>query len=201
MERYGFFGGSFNPPTKAHIQLAEEVVKEFQLDKLFFMPVGNTYKKEGLVDEKYRYEMLNLLFQNNDKIEVSDLELKRNDCLKAIDVFEMIQKQYQEKEIFYIMGADNVAKTPNWKAANDLLENHKFIVLKRDEMDLDKLLKNSKILSRYKNNFYESKNQIMIPYSSTRAREAIYEENQKEIETILPEKIYQYIKERKLYQK
>lgn len=35
MSRYAFFGGSFNPPTKAHMNLAEQVIKEFHIDKFF----------------------------------------------------------------------------------------------------------------------------------------------------------------------
>ena len=29
MKRYGFFGGSFNPPTIAHERLAEEIEEKF----------------------------------------------------------------------------------------------------------------------------------------------------------------------------
>ena len=95
MKRYGFFGGSFNPPTKAHEELAKEIMKEFNLDKLFFVPVGNTYQKNGLIDEKDRYRMLNILFEEEEKIEVSDLELQTKQILKAIDVFSLIEEKYK----------------------------------------------------------------------------------------------------------
>ena len=41
MSRIGFYGGSFNPPTKAHIELAKKVIKECNLDKVIFVPVGD----------------------------------------------------------------------------------------------------------------------------------------------------------------
>lgn len=37
--RLGFFGGSFNPPTNAHIDLAKKALKECKLDKVIFVPI------------------------------------------------------------------------------------------------------------------------------------------------------------------
>lgn len=200
MKRYGFFGGSFNPPTKAHEELAKEIMKEFNLDKLFFVPVGNTYQKNGLIDEKDRYRMLNILFEEEEKIEVSDLELQTEQSLKAIDVFSLIEARYKNEEIFYIMGDDNLEKTPNWKAAEELLKNHKFIILKRNNKELKELIQNSNMLWKYKENFYESKMQKLIPYSSSQVRKAIQLGNTEEIEKMVNPKVYQYITEKNLYQ-
>lgn len=200
MKRYGFFGGSFNPPTKAHEELAKEIMKEFNLDKLFFVPVGNTYQKNGLIDEKDRYRMLNILFEEEEKIEVSDLELQTKQILKAIDVFSLIEEKYKHEEIFYIMGDDNLEKTPNWKAAEELLKNHKFIILKRNNKELKELIQNSNMLWKYKENFYESKMQKLIPYSSSQVRKAIQLGNTEEIEKMVNPKVYQYITEKNLYQ-
>ena len=56
MKKYGFFGGSFNPVTKAHVDLALEIVKMFNMDKVIFVPVGDNYNKKGLINEKHRYK-------------------------------------------------------------------------------------------------------------------------------------------------
>ena len=50
MKKYGFFGGSFNPVTKAHVDLALEIVKMFNMDKVIFVPVGDNYNKKGLIN-------------------------------------------------------------------------------------------------------------------------------------------------------
>ena len=49
MEKYGFFGGSFNPVTKAHVELAKEITNKYKLDKVIFVPVGDKYNKMGLM--------------------------------------------------------------------------------------------------------------------------------------------------------
>lgn len=47
--KIGFFGGCFNPPTIAHIELANIAIQVAGLDKLFFVPMGNCYKKDELI--------------------------------------------------------------------------------------------------------------------------------------------------------
>ena len=55
MKKLGFFGGSFNPPTYAHINVAKMSIEKFNLDAVYFVPVGNLYNKLSLIDENYRY--------------------------------------------------------------------------------------------------------------------------------------------------
>ena len=49
MKKLGFFGGCFNPPTVAHIELIEKAIKENNLDMVYFVPMGDLYKKENLI--------------------------------------------------------------------------------------------------------------------------------------------------------
>ena len=44
--KIGFFGGAFNPPTIAHINLVKEALKEYSFDAIYFVPVNNFYKKQ-----------------------------------------------------------------------------------------------------------------------------------------------------------
>ena len=44
--KLGFFGGSFNPPTIAHYNLIKQALKEYNFDKVYFVPVNDYYKKE-----------------------------------------------------------------------------------------------------------------------------------------------------------
>ena len=37
----GVLGGTFDPPHKAHIKIAERSIEQFNLDKVIFIPSGN----------------------------------------------------------------------------------------------------------------------------------------------------------------
>ena len=40
------FGGAFNPPTVAHIDLAKQILKEMkEIEKVIFVPVSTKYNK------------------------------------------------------------------------------------------------------------------------------------------------------------
>lgn len=199
--KYGFFGGAFNPPTCAHLELAKRVKNEFELDKVFFVPVGNLYQKNELVDEKFRFEMLEILCKDCEGLEVSDLEMNLNKNLKAIEVFELIEDRYKEEaqEIYFILGADNFGKIENWQEADKLIKNYKYIILEREGIDSNKIICENKLLIENKQNFNILKGNSCGLISSTKARSEIYETSKEEICKIIPEEIYGYIINKRLY--
>ena len=94
------FGGSFNPPLNSHFSLAEQIISEYEnVEKLIFVPVNQKYQKKGLLDNKYRYEMLKSVCDKNDKFEVSDIELKKKrqyEQLKA-ELQKAVKEENYEK--------------------------------------------------------------------------------------------------------
>ena len=198
MNKYGFFGGSFNPPTKAHIYLAEKVVTDINLDKLFFVPVGNYYSKPGLIDEKYRYEMLKLACKNNSKLGVLDIELNTDKELRAIDAFKMIRKLYPNDELYYIMGADNLSKITKWKNSEELIKNFKFIILDRGNYIIDDIMEKNSMLVKYKYNFTVIENHKHAKTCSTDVRNKMKNVS---LNNDISDEIWKYIKEKNLYLK
>lgn len=89
MEKIGFFGGCFNPPTNIHIELANNLVKTKKLDKVIFVPVNDSYIKNGLISAEHRLNMIKLAIKDNNKLEVDDIEIKEDKKLFAVDAFEL----------------------------------------------------------------------------------------------------------------
>ena len=100
--KLAFFGGSFNPPTIAHYNLIKQALKEYNFDKVYFVPVNDYYKKEKLISIDQRIEMLNLLCKKESNIEVLDIEKKINSKLNAIDIFKILEND-QLKKYNYII--------------------------------------------------------------------------------------------------
>lgn len=199
MKKYAFFGGSFNPPTIAHKTCAEKILQELKLDKLFFVPVGDGYKKDGLINEKYRYEMLKLICKENHKLDVCDIELSTSINYKAIDVFRLIKNKYKDDEIYFIMGADNFENILSWKDCKELISNYRFILLNRNKINLEKLICQNEILNKYRNNFYCINNIKEIEISSTFIRNKIKIDEIELIKDMLDANVLQYIEKNELY--
>lgn len=195
MEKIGFFGGSFNPPTIAHVELANKAMKQYKLDKIIFVPVGNQYKKAELIDEKHRFEMLKIACNNMKNMEVSDIELKIKKDLKAIDIFYILQEKYKFAQLYFILGADNLEKMSSWKDAEELVKNFQFIILERGELTLERILKEDKLLQKYSKNMNSISNKM--EESSTFIRDNITQ-IQKIEKHICPE-VLQYILKNRLY--
>lgn len=190
-KKYAFFGGSFNPPTYGHIGLAQNAVKKFELDKLFFVPVGNKYNKQGLIDEKHRYNMLKIACKNQNKLDVSDIELNRDKNFNASEVFKMIKTKYKDDEIYFILGADNLEKMPLWKNFSELLK-YNYIILERENKDVQEIINNNDELRKNKDRFRIIKDEALMKISSTKLRNAIKENNIKYAKEITNKEIIDY---------
>ena len=173
--KIGFFGGSFNPPTIAHLDLVKKAIQKYQLDKVYFVQVNNFYKKEEL----------EIICSQETKISVSDIEVENDRPLKAIDVFEIIEKKFQENDIYFLMGEDNYLKMSSWSNYNKLLK-YKYIVFQRKrESSINK--ENVLYINSVEN----------LNISSSIIREKI--KNNESITNLVTSDIEKYIKENKLY--
>lgn len=170
MKKIGFFGGCFNPPTKIHIEIANNLIKDKKVDKVIFIPVNDYYKKNNLAKSNHRYNMLKLITKNQKNIAVDDIEIKENRLLFAVDAFELIENKYVNTDIFFIMGSDNYIKMSTWKDYNKIKNKYNYIVIDRN------------------------KNEV----SSTQIRDMIKYDNKNVIDYI-PKEVYEYIVENKLY--
>ena len=172
MEKIGFFGGCFNPPTNIHINIANSLIKQGKLDKVVFVPVNDYYKKQDLAKSKHRLNMLKIALKDYENLKVDDIEIKANRILCAVDAFELIinSNTYKQKENFMIMGSDNYDKMPQWKDYTKINNKYKYIVIDRNENEI----------------------------SSTQIREMI-KNNDKKVMEYLPEEVYNYIIENELY--
>ncbi len=168
------FGGSFNPPTVAHINLAKQVLEEMnKIEKVIFVPVSTKYNKKGLASDEVRLNMLKSICNSQENLEVSDLELKSEKQLYTIETLRIIEKQNPGKEIYFIIGTDNLKELETWYKPDELLKNFKIIVLDRGEDNTDGIIEKSEFLKKYKSSFIKLKNIKKMNISSSYIREQL----------------------------
>lgn len=199
MEKYGFFGGSFNPVTKAHVDLALEIIEKYKLDKVIFIPVGNAYVKKGLIDEQHRFNMLKIAICKYDKLEVSNIELNQSKNLTTLEAFKMIEMNYPNIDKYYIMGMDNMHKMLLSKDVDTLLRDFKYIIIERGLIESKALIKSNEYFKKNEQNFIIMENVKYGKTSSTMVRDGLQQANSK-LEDVMDENVLDYIKINKLYQ-
>ena len=180
------YGGAFNPPTKAHYLIAKTLIDKFNPDTFYFLPVGEKYNKVGMASYEDRYNMISLVANSLPNAIVSRKENEE----KFRGTYYML-KEFSEidNDLYFVMGADNFDYLDNWIMADKLIEEFKFIILKRQGYDVDKLI-NQKY-SEHKNNFIII--DIDLPISSTIFRNFKNKD-------ILLDSVYEYIKNNHLYE-
>ncbi len=192
------FGGSFNPPLNSHFSLAEQIISEYKnVEKVIFVPVSEKYEKEGLLNNKYRYEMLKCVCDKNEKFEVSDIELRKERQPFTIETLDRIQEKYQDKTIWFTTGSDNLKELNTWEKSDELVKKFKVLVLERDDDCLEEIINNNKFLKENENSFIKVKNNVRSSLSSSFVREKIREG--KSIRYFTPDEVYSYIKTNNLF--
>ncbi|NXU60749.1 NMNA1 adenylyltransferase, partial [Horornis vulcanius] len=84
--------GSFNPITNMHLrlfELAKDYLHEtgkYKVIKGIISPVGDAYKKKGLISANHRVTMAKLATKNSDWVEVDDWESCQSEWLETLKV-------------------------------------------------------------------------------------------------------------------
>lgn len=199
MEKIVIFGGAFNPPHHLHFMFAEQIVNEIEnVEKVIFMPVNSAYqKREALIDNEHRYNMLKMVCEKNEKFEVSRLEIDSNRPLYTIETLNKIQQENPEKEIIFTMGTDNLKEFYLWNEPQKILDNFKVLILERAEDNMEKIINSNDFLTKNSNSFIKLENNIRSNLSSTFLREKI--RKGKSIRYLVPDSVYEYINKNKLW--
>ena len=187
--RIGIFGGSFNPVHNMHKNISLELIKNGYLDMVIYVPTGDNYNKKDLIEFRHRLNMLKLMVDGNDKLDVSDIG-NSNSHQYTYQVLDYFKDVYNNDDIYFICGSDNLKLFDTWKEYQYILKHYKLLVIKRNEDNLDEILSK---YDKYKDKIIITnimENQI----SSTSIRNDIDNASQ-----YLDKKVYAYIKNNRLY--
>lgn len=128
-ERIGIMGGSFNPIHVRHLEMAACAQREFELDRIIFLPTGNPpHKRVGLEDAEDRYEMTRLAIYGKPGFSASRMEIDREGIIYTVDTLSRLQKQMPDTAFDYIIGEDTLHDLPNWRKADKVFTMCRFLV-------------------------------------------------------------------------
>ena len=185
--RIGIYGGSFNPPHNMHLYIANELINKNYVDKVIFVPTGNKYNKDNLIDAKERLQMLKIMINNFPNMYVSSYEFKDSQ-VHTYQTLDYFKNKFLNDEIYFICGIDNLNYINEWAKGYYILENYKILVIGRDNMKSQINSKNVLITNISENNI-----------SSSFIREKI--KNNESVEDYIDTNVLKYIKERNLYER
>jgi len=186
----GLFFGSFNPVHVGHMIIANYVLENSPLEKIWMVvsPHNPHKKRKSLAKDHDRLHLVRLAINDNPNISASDIEFALPRPSYTIDTLTYLEEKYPKHRFSLIMGADNLKSLPRWKNYEKILENHQIYVYNRPGYDEFELKDHKQVL------FLDAP---LLNISSSYIRKCIKEE--RSIQYLTTDKVFEYLQETPIY--
>lgn len=199
MKKIGIMGGTFNPIHMGHLIIAEKAREQAALDKILFMPSGIPYMKDcrQVLPGEIRTRMTELAIRSNPFFSVSTMEVDRKGRTYTYETLETLRKQNPDAEYYFILGADSLWKIEAWKHPERIFAACLILAAVREEKSTEDMKKQARHLKETYNADIELLQTGHMEISSSVIRNLCREN--KSIRYLVPEAVYEYIIQNKLY--
>ena len=163
----GILGGSFDPAHKGHLGISKIAIKKLRLKKIYWVITKkNPFKNETFytLDERIKYAKK--ISRTQKKIQTIYIE-NIVKSPRTIDMINYFIRKKNIKNIYFIIGSDNLIRFHKWKNWKKIVKLTKLIVFSR--RGYDKKGKNS-TTAKYLKNKITFINNKPITISSTELR-------------------------------
>ena len=190
-ETIGILGGSFNPVHIGHLMVATYLQQWGYVDKVWLTlsPRNPLKDARGLIPDMRRLTMLNMATRGFAGIETCDIELSMPRPSYTINTLDTLACRYPTKHFKLIIGSDNWAIFDKWRDSQRILDEYGVLVYPR----LGSPVENRSI------DGMEYVNAPIVDISSTFVRSAIADG--KNMSYFVPQGVYKYLMDNKLYRK
>jgi nicotinate-nucleotide adenylyltransferase len=131
LKKIGILGGSFDPPHKGHLYISKFAIKKLKLSKLLWIVTKkNPIKKKPYLNIKYRVKLSKIITKKEKKIFVKflDNKIKSN---STFDLLRYLKKKYLNRELYFLIGADNLVNFNKWKNFKKIPKLAKIVIFPR----------------------------------------------------------------------
>lgn len=189
--KIGILGGSFNPIHTGHAILANYITQHTDIEQLWLMVSPQNPLKDNLAQsyDVHRLAMAELVARKCDNVITSGFEFTLPRPSYTIDTLRALKEKFPQHEFVLIIGADNWNVFNRWKNHDEILKSHKIMIYPRLGFDIDIPVELAGSVTKLSS--------PIIELSSTYIREQL--KNNMNMNFYLPQDVYKYILEHKLY--
>ena len=160
----GLLGGSFDPAHKGHLGISKIAIKKLNLKKIYWVITKkNPFKNETFYSLEERIKYAKKISRTQKKIQTVYLDniIKSS---RVIDVINYFIKKKNIKNIYFIIGSDNLIRFHKWKSWKKIVKLVKLIVFSRRGYDRKGM--KSMVVKNFKNKIIFIKNKHIAISSS-----------------------------------
>ena len=185
----GLYFGSFNPLHIGHLIIANHVLNETSINKIWFIvsPQNPLKESKTLLNEFDRLHLVRLATQDDNRIKCSDIEFNLPRPSYTSNTLAFLSEKYPEHQFSIIMGSDSYQNLDKWKNYETIINNYRVYVYKREGHEIKKTFDKEAV----------TLNAPIIQISASQIREHI--RSAKSIRYLVPEIVREEIESRKFY--
>lgn len=118
------FGGTFDPPQRAHVALPREAARRLECTKLLYVPTSaNPLKVAQPTPAVHRLAMLRLALRDVPEAEISLMELERPAPAYTVDTLLALRTRFgPATRMRLLMGSDAALSFPQWHRPQAILD-------------------------------------------------------------------------------
>lgn len=144
------FFGAFNPPTVAHIDLAEFAMQALGKDYVIFVPSKSTYisgfqGKDYAFSDGERLSMLNTIAAARPWMRVFDWEMKQEKQPRTYETLCRLRDEGESPSL--LIGTDKLTELETkWLFAREIADEFGIVCMNRGNDDCEDIIRNSTFL-------------------------------------------------------
>jgi len=209
--KIGLYGGTFDPVHSGHLSIAQQILVEYGLDELIFIPASRPpHKSQPFASFDHRVAMLEKALPLNSKFSISLVEAERTAPSYTIHTLHQLRSRLASDELFLIIGADSFCELHLWYRYKDLLSIVDLVVAARPSFSLSRFFEAiANLPGHYE---YDEKQRVWREYggrriyyfagseelaSSTEIRQKL--SSGQLVRDLLPSSVFEYIRQHGLY--
>lgn len=137
--KIGLYFGSFNPVHVAHLIIANHILNETDIEKIWFIvSPQNPFKSESnLLNEYHRLHLVRLATEEDNRIKASDIEFGLPKPSYTSSTLVYLAEKHPEHEFCIIMGSDSFQNLNKWKNYETIVKNYLVYVYLRPGFEVE----------------------------------------------------------------
>ena len=136
------FGGSFNPPHRRHISLAQQAAAAIGADEIRVIPanINPQRQEQPTTAAHHREAMLRIAFAGEARAVIDTQEIARGGASFTVDTLNNLRAQFPTAQFFLLLGGDQALNFYSWKDPHEILALATPVVVPRAPLNTHDLL-------------------------------------------------------------